>query len=180
MDDPEIKAMTALIEALKDLDAEIRERVIKWAAVRWAVTLVPNKPAAGAGGKQASGPTAKSGAPDGEAAGSQEFSSIAALYDAANPTSDMMRALVGGYWHQVCQRAVSFTGQQVNDELKNLGHPIGHITSAFGGLAHRTPVLARQIKKSGTSKQSRKQYQLTQAGIEHVHAMIAGEANDES
>jgi len=42
----------------------------------------------------------------------------------------------------------------------------------------KRPGLARQVQKTGTSKQARKKYRLTDAGIRQVQKMLAGESND--
>jgi len=56
--------------------------------------------------------------------------------------------------------------------LKNLGHPIANITSAFNNLKARKPATVMQLKKAGTTKQARKTYKLTLAGKSAVEAMV--------
>jgi hypothetical protein len=71
-----------------------------------------------------------------------------------------------------CKIVVDFASQEINAALKNLGHPIGNITSAFDNLKARKPAPVMQLKKSGTSKQARKTYRLTLAGKSAVEAMV--------
>jgi len=102
------------------------------------------------------------------------YSSFAELFDAALPKSNADRALVAGYWLQVCQGAESFGGQAVNTELKHLGEAIANITNALESLKTQKPALALQLKKSGKSQQARKSYKITVAGVRAVEAMING------
>jgi hypothetical protein len=103
-----------------------------------------------------------------------KYNSLAELYDAIQPKTNSDKALVAGYWFQVCQGAESFDGQSVNKELKHLGHGLANITNAIDGLKNQKPALALQLKKSGTSQQARKVYKITVAGIKAVEVMIHG------
>jgi hypothetical protein len=107
-----------------------------------------------------------------------EFEDFASLADAAHASTDQMRALVAGYWLQECQGGQSFDAQSANTQLKHLGHPSSNITMALGALINQKPALALQLRKSGSTKQARKLYKLTESGIRKVKAMIAG--NDET
>ena len=158
LDDAEIKAMRETFRALKDIEATARVRVISWLADRFEIHFQGRaKP-----GQKASEPN--------EAL--TQVESFADLHGAASPSSEPESALVGGYWFQVIQKNADFSAQQVNDELKNLGHAIGNITMAFNGLRERKPALVMQVQKSGTSKQARKRYKLTQAGVKEVERLL--------
>jgi hypothetical protein len=82
--------------------------------------------------------------------------------------------LVAGYWFGIIQKQTDFGAQDVNGELKHMGHGVHNITEAFNGLMNRSPQLVRQTKKAGTSKQARKRYALTDAGRKVVERMLAG------
>lgn len=90
----------------------------------------------------------------------------------------MDKALVGGYWLQICEGAEAFASQAINDNLKNLGEGVGNVTQALDGLKNAKPALILQIKKSGKSKQSRKTYKLTHAGVKTVEDWIANNSAD--
>jgi hypothetical protein len=90
------------------------------------------------------------------------------------PKTEAERALAGAYWFQVIQGQADFQGQQVNNELKNVGHGVSNITVALGKLQNQKPALVRQVAKSGRSRQARKKYKLTTAGISAAKAMISG------
>jgi hypothetical protein len=103
-----------------------------------------------------------------------KFATFADLADAANPMTNAKKALVAGYWLQVCQNAESFDAFTANKELKRLGHGLPNITIALDALRNEKPALALQLSKSGKSQQARKTYKLTVAGIKAVEAMING------
>jgi len=108
-----------------------------------------------------------------------EFEDFASLVDACNPGTDSLRALAAGYWLQACQGAQNFDAQSANNELKNLGHPSANITMALGALIKQKPSLVLQLRKSGNTKQARKLYKVTEAGIRAVKTMISGSGGSE-
>ena len=78
------------------------------------------------------------------------------------------------YWLQEMQeeKLPSVTGQQVNKELKNLGHGANNITRVFDGLIATSPQQVIRTRKSGTTKQARKSYKVTKAGIARVNELL--------
>lgn len=103
-----------------------------------------------------------------------EFSSFAELYSRANPNSNGEKALVAGYWLQECEGGDSFTGAAANKELNNMGHKLSNITDAIEQMKSRRPMLILQLRKSGTSRQARKLYKVSQEGVNRVMEMIGG------
>jgi len=154
--------MKAIDTAMGSLDAEESKRVLRWAVDKFgqeAVTLDPEQ------GRTGGGPTA-------------EFERISDLMDAALPRSIVDHVLVASYWFQVVQGQENFTGQEVNAELKDLGHPSANITDSFNSLIKRKPPAVRQVQKSGSSKQARKLYRLTNEGVREVARMLRGTPED--
>lgn len=166
-EDDEISAMSQISAALAPLDDAARVRVLHWAASRFGATsssrLLEGVKSPGNDKRQQADP--------------QRYESFAELFEAARPSTEREKALVAAYWEQVCQEQVSFGSQRLNDSLKDLGHGIGNITDALSALKDERPGLALQLKKSGTSKQARKIYKLTQEGVRRVQEMISLEIN---
>lgn len=169
----EAQALQAVLHAIADLPTAAIRRIIDWVADAYEIRTGGGRSAATSNtrtqlrGVQGGGHSAE--------ARSSEFSDIATFYDAAKPSTDVVRALVVGYWLQVVERQESFTSQAVNGTLKDLGHGVSNITKAFRHLATHDPVWARQVKKSGTSQQARKLYRLTNEGVREVERMIRAE-----
>jgi len=167
--DPEVDAIQTVTRALEGLDEETRIRVIEWAANRYKVQIT-------SGGSSQRGPSRGAG----ERAEPTTYERFVDLLDDTSPTSEPERALVGGYWYQELGGNESFTGQQVNSLLKDTGNGVSNITRAIDTLQARRPALVRQVSKSGKSRQARKTYRLTTAGIQVIGHMISGEGQDEN
>jgi hypothetical protein len=165
MDDPELEAMRAVAAALEPLRADDKSlsRVLRWARERYLgdVQVEPR----GEKGKVAG-------------FAGDEFEDVASLYVAASPKTESERALVVGYWFQVHQGMKDFDAQRVNAELKNMGHGVGNITDAFSTLINRKPQHVIQTRKSGTSRQARKLYRVTNEGINRVRDLLKGFRED--
>lgn len=170
--DAEFSAMQTLYKVLEPLDDDARSRVVNYIAARLEIALQ------GAGRPSSSGLGTTSGAEEiaieQERVGAPKYSTFAELYDATQPEGNADKALVAGYWLQVCQSAESFDGFSANKELKHLGRGVPNITNAIDSLKGQKPALALQLRKSGKSQQARKAYKITVAGIKAVEAMIDG------
>ncbi|HHI78551.1 MAG TPA: hypothetical protein ENK02_01075 [Planctomycetes bacterium] len=162
----EIQAMSVIEGALEPLEEDVRRRVLRWAAERFGVVLAP-EPSPRGGARSPQQETDTSG-------GTEEYEALADLYAAAAPKTEADRALVAGYWFQYVQGESELEGARVNKELKQLGHGVANITRAFDGLKAKTPALVMQTRKSGSTKQARKKYKLTNAGKQEVERMLAG------
>ena len=63
-------------------------------------------------------------------------------------------------------------GQQVNNELKHLGHGTDNITKLIGKLVVTSPQQVLQTRKSGNTRQARKTYKVTKAGLKRVQELL--------
>jgi hypothetical protein len=164
----EIEAMKKIADALESLDDAARQRALHWALSRYR----GSKPSEGMAQSAIS-----SGAGGESRTDAATFDSFAELFEATNPTMEREKALVAGYWIQVCEEnAGGFPSQTLNGRLKDLGHGIGNITEALTQLKTERPALVLQLKKSGTTQQARKTYKLTQEGIKRVQTMVRDQA----
>ncbi len=167
--DPELAAIHTVFGALNPLAPDSRERVVSYVVARLQISRGPS-------GRVSAAPVEEDRVneqlPD---LAGRRFETLAELFDAAGkPDKHPIKALVAGYWLQVCEGAESFDSLSVNKELKDLGYGIPNITQAINGLKGRNPAFVIQLKKSGTTKQARKTYKVTKAGIEAVEEMIDG------
>jgi hypothetical protein len=165
--DPEIDAMSAVATALEGLDDEARARVLGWATQRFEVNVSEHA--------RSVLPEPSNGSPSAASTGHREdgISEFVDLFDLAGPRTDAERALIGGYWFQVMGGATDFQSQQVNEVLKDVGHGVGNITDALSKLQRRKPALVRQVAKSGRTRQARKKYKITAAGVAAAREMLA-------
>lgn len=168
--DAEFAAMQTLYGALEPLDDDARSRVINYIVSRLEISRSSNHGAHASFGASSEPEEVAEPAP----LTSASYTSVAELYDAAQPKTNGEKALVSGYWLQVCRGADNFDSQSANKELKHLGQGLANITAAIETLKNQKPALALQLKKSGKSQQARKVYKITVAGIKAVEAMING------
>ncbi len=164
--DAEFSAMQTLYTTLIGLSAEAQGRVIKYIVDRLALRI--------SGAIKHSWPVNDTDEAEGQNAGRKKFHSLAELHDAAQPKTNSERALVAGYWVQVCEGNEKFDSQTTNTALKHLGHGLANVTAALDSLKNQKPALALQIQKSGKTQQARKTYKITVAGIKAVESMIGG------
>lgn len=165
--EPELSAMAAVLAALSPLDEDARARVLSWIAGKLDIRNGRRSD------RQTNRPHDDDVPEDQNTNFPGEYSSFAELCSAASPTTDSQKALVAGYWFQEVEGLDTFGSQECNDQLKHFGTPIGNVTRAFDGLKNTKPQLVMQVQKSGKSKQARKKFKLTHAGIEEVKRMIS-------
>lgn len=179
MTDPatqEFEAIKAVHDALAPLNEDGRTRVLTYIASLLRInakagdrTVTPSDDDGNNASSEDKGENA-----GGASKEPKTFSSFAELYAAAAPNTNGEKALVVGYWLQVCQAADSFTAAAANKELTHLGHKVTNITDAIDSVKDQKPMLILQLKKSGNSKQARKLYKVSHAGIERVEEMLRG------
>jgi hypothetical protein len=153
----EIQAMEAISRVLGDLERDEARRVLRWAADLYGVTSAQME-------QPRSSP---------EGLGSA-YEDVAELYQSVEAATQADKVLVVAYWFQQINHQSDLDAQQVNRELKQLGHGVSNITSVFEELINRRPQLAIQTRKSGNTRQARKKYRLTREGINRVGEMLGG------
>jgi len=165
----EVKATKAVLDALAELPREMARRVI--ASVSTLLGMQPaHAPRVPSTNPGASGQPRRD-PPVGVKA--DEFEDLASLSASARPTDGPEKALVVAYWKQIREQLPEWTAQAVNTELKHMGEQLPNITGTLNLLKDRKPALVVQLKKSGNTRQARKQYKLTSAGIKEVETMLA-------
>lgn len=169
--DEEITAMAKISEALSGLDEGAKVRVLRWASDRFEVVLHSNPKKNKVPGVEE---ISEGDGDDNEEDSSEDqgYDSFADLFVAANPSESTDKLLVAAYWHQVLNGAAEFFSGTLNKDLKDLGHTVPNINKRFDTLMKQKPQLAVQVKRGGNTKQARKKYKLTHAGILKVKQMI--------
>jgi len=171
--DPEITAMTSVAGALRDLDEDGRVRVLRWAADRYGIK---NLKISGGGAKD----EVEDGV-DSRGGGSSDeplaYSSIDELFESGVAKTNSQKALLAAYWFQVIEGQVGWQSATLNVALKNLGIGIPNITDALSTAEGQKPALVMQTSKSGKSRQARKTYKLTTAGVKSVESLLSGNAD---
>ena len=158
--DPELNVLSTISSLLVDLPEESQTRIVTWITSRFgapgALTMLPRR---GEGADPADQ--------------GREFSDVATLFVAANPSTGSEKALTVGFWLQECLHHEEWEGFAINSELKHLGHGLKNVTDALNALIDHRPQLVVQLRKSGKTKQARKRYKLTGEGVRKVRQMVS-------
>ena len=159
----EIEVMGTIDKAMSGLSTDEAKRVLRWAVDKFGDDGIGLK---------------DDGVDRRQDRVRETYERISDLMDAASPATIVDHVLVASYWFQAIKGQENFTGQEVNSELKDLGHPSSNITDSYNTLISRKPPAVRQVQKTGASRQARKKYRLTEVGIREVERMLRGQPTD--
>ena len=113
------------------------------------------------------------GRPKGSGTGPRrQVQQVGALVEQWRPETMAERALLGAYVLSKGRPDRTVTSQAINAELKRNGLPVPNITGAIEANLRSRPPLMTQKKKMGTTRQARKQYAITQEGVDHVEGRL--------
>ncbi|HEV2147358.1 MAG TPA: hypothetical protein VGR37_08130 [Longimicrobiaceae bacterium] len=104
--------------------------------------------------------------------GEQAGVDLASLLERWTPATMSDKALLGAYYLTRVRGEETVTSQAINTELKRNGLAISNITRAIEANMRPDRPLMVQEKKMGSTKQARKQYRITPAGIETVERRL--------
>lgn len=153
----ELEAMAKIDQLMRSLSSEERSRVISWLTHKYgshsSVTRISDS-------DLANDPNGK------------RFSTFAEAFDTFNPQNLAERALIGLWWVDQASDDANHPSQPINNELKNAGYPIKNITDALSASMSQQPKYVLQTRKSGSSKQARKLYRLTDAGRKFIQERL--------
>lgn len=164
----DLSAFNSICDLLQPFDDETRSRIVKSIVMFFDIDFQ-----LGSTFNLPSGITRGNSTEEMSLNNSSLYSTFAEVYAAAKPSTNADKALVAGFWLQTCQGNLEgFKSQDANEELANLGYKINNITDALSKLIGTDPQLVLQTKKSGKTRQARKTYKLTRAGVDRVRDMI--------
>jgi len=173
--DSEIAAMQNIAKALEDLDADARSRVLSWAADRFDASI--STPSAGASGTGSGAESTRELTSEEHQGPGLGFATLAELLAVADPKTEADKVLVSAYWLQEVE-GEKVQSQPVNKALKDLGHPVSDMPREFDKLIARRPQVVLQLKKAGSTRQARKTFKVTKAGIDQIKAWARPTAQD--
>jgi hypothetical protein len=176
----EVKALLDEInEAISGYDPVLKERardLLLERAFGRAGRGAARPQAADEGEEGAAGEEAprRRGRPRGSATTRRATGGISSLVERWTPETMAERALLGAYVLARGRPDRTVTSQAINAELKRNGLPVPNITRAIESNLRARPPLMVQKKKMGTTRQARKQYALTQEGVDLVETKLGG------
>ncbi|MBV9774821.1 MAG: hypothetical protein JO040_12780 [Gemmatimonadetes bacterium] len=106
--------------------------------------------------------------------GGEDSADLGSLLSRWNPSTMSDKALLGAYYLSQVRGDENVTSQAINSELKRNGLAISNITRAIEANMRPDRPLMVQEKKMGSTKQARKQYRITPAGVDAVERRLRG------
>jgi hypothetical protein len=171
LDLADLKATEQILRILGSFSKPDQERIVRWVSEKLDLgSRVPH-----------SSPRATSiGAAIEEraAAPSSTHSSVGEFLASARAKTDTERVLAVATYLQEYGGQTELTGAQINSELRHMGHGVSNITDVINTLKDKKPQLMIQTRKEGTTKQARKKYKVTAAGIEFMRGVTNVEGDD--
>jgi hypothetical protein len=177
--DPQLTAIQAILEALRELSDDDRGMVLDYISMRYprkqTTSISHPRAVISQDAPEVSGTTT-----DQEPTTSlvEKFSVFGELLDAVGANTDSEKALAASYWLQCHDKVDSIDSQSVNTLLKHTGYAISNITRALDGLGASKPALVVQLKKLGSSQQARKTFRVTSSGekfvVDRLRASLGG------
>lgn len=165
--DNELHAMGELSRLLETLEQDQRARVLRWALSRYSSSTLSDETTPDDGAQKAK----EAGVNNGD----DSFESFADFYHSLRVNDNSSRALAAAYWISTINGGESFQSQALNSLLKDLGFGVSNITDALSANMKENPKLIVQVRKSGSSKQARKSYKITDAGKRRISSMQSGD-----
>ncbi len=95
------------------------------------------------------------------------------LFERVNPKTAIQKIVTSAYWLENYGGQDSWTSFQTNKLLKSLGVKISSVSGTLAIEGKKERPLIVVLDKSGDSMQSRKTFQLSDAGIEYVESRLA-------
>ncbi len=102
----------------------------------------------------------------------REGGDLASLLARWTPTTMSDKALLGAYYLTRARGGETVTSQAINAELKRNGLAISNITRVIEANMRPDRLLMAQEKKLGSTRQARKQYRITPAGVDAVERKL--------
>jgi hypothetical protein len=167
--DPKMDVLFTCYDAVKSLDAEGKEWVISQLSNRLGITKsrdVSVKQTAPNERKLVDTEKPKDEAVDADDGFAEALSN-------ANPQTEDKKVLFAA-WFLFGRNGPprDFKALQLSKRLAPTGHGVNNVSVCLGRLKILKPALVLQVGKSGTKKQSRKFYRITDAGIKAAKQML--------
>lgn len=157
----ELEAMQRIVDVLNSLDNQAKARVLNWAYSALLNKTVSESSLIQEKNIEMNDETKKT------------FDSLADLFVAASPKSHIERALVSAYWIQFINEVQTWTANDINKPLRELGYGVPEISKVLiRAQESKSPALVIRLSKNGKTPQSKKTYKLTNAGMEYVKGML--------
>lgn len=171
--DPELEALSKINDTINDLPEDAKIRVVAWLINKYSI--YSNQPVnASVSPKKL---LSENGVEEKEIVDGNDqliatFSNPADLFAKCSPSKSGEKILVVAAYLQTKNSGKDLSGYEINQVLKNMGHKVESFSHRMDTLMGQKPQLMIQTKKCGNSKQGKKSYRVTDAGMKEVEKLI--------
>lgn len=149
VEEAETEALVTIHRALVPLSLESKRKVLRWFVTNYSVALEPNHQAVVGKGRS--------------------FEDLAALFEAAHPSTDVERALAACYFHNQVEKDSDVDTRLLANDLRQIGHNLPNVSASMRDLNVRTPSL---VMIASANRARHKRYRITSAGTKYIEEMM--------
>ena len=154
----EFEIMQKIDDLIKDQEDIVKKSILSWVVTKYGLRNDSQISSRLAAPNQSAIPYNQS-QPQEVVGSTRDLAEEFAQY---GPRTDKDKALFVASFLQTAKGQDTFSARNINDELKNLGYPIGNITRALSNLEKERPMLIVQVRKEN-KKLAR--YKVTSEGL---------------
>ncbi len=164
----ELSAMQSISEVFTPLSDEARQRIISWTISFFGINFLGEKMGRGISDETIMGASLE----EEPKSMPQDFQYFAELFNRADPKTQEEKVLCAAYWVQEIEGKEQWKSSDLQKLLKDQGEVIEEISRVLNRAIKKRPSPILQLRKNGNSKQARKDYKMTQHGIDNVVQML--------
>ncbi len=185
--DPELNAMSQVLEVFNELEQDQRKRIVDWLTARFQLVFDEDKQKDEIKLQESSPttvqqfdttPIVKEGAPEIDRMTPidkqdlKQYESITDLLEESTATKVIDRILLAAAYLQEKKNLTELTSFEINSQLKKAGHGIPNISIGINRLLEKVPQLMAVTKREGNTKQSRRKFAVTEDGLQKVKSFL--------
>ena len=169
--DPEISAMSQVLEMFNKIEHGERKRIVEWITHRFQLGEEKQTDEIKL---QDTTPTTVQQV-DVEPIDKQDlkqYKSLADLLEVSTAKKVVDRILVGAAYIQEKKNVEELTSFEINSQLKKAGHGIPNISIGINRVLEKVPQLIAVTQRDGNTKQSRRKFKVTEDGLKKAKSFL--------
>ena len=185
--DPELNAMSQVLEVFNELEQGQRKRIVDWLVSRFQLVFDEYKQKDETKLQEArpdtvrqldTMPVVKESAPKIDRTAPidkqdlKQYGSMAALLEESTAAKVIDRILLAAAYLQEKKNQKELTSFEINSQLKKAGHGIPNISIGINRLLEKVPQLMAVTKREGNTKQSRRKFAVTEDGLKKAKSYL--------
>lgn len=170
--DSELEALNKINEAIRELPEDAKVRVIAWLINKYSIhsghspVLTPKVLT------NVDTHNEQENIIEPDVMSITSYATAADLLAKCNPNKENEKILIVSAFLQAKNPTKDLTGYEVNHTLKNIGHKVNDFSHNIDSLMKRKPQLMIQTKKSGNTRQAKRNYRVTDEGMKEIERLV--------